>query len=120
MEYEIRDFGANSRFAMLPVVINRPADLSGSEKQIAWAKDILANVEAFWSERGGLYALRLPEGVDLADPRMEAALDGWAAKIQSQFDAFFAHGDAKFFIDRLKGFNGNYKQERLQTIITAR
>ena len=50
---------------------------------------------------------------------MESALDGWTAKIQNQFDAFFAHTDAKHYIDRLKGFNGNWRKEALQNIITA-
>ena len=119
MKYEIRDFGSNNRFAMLPISINRPAVLSGSEKQVAWANDILDSVTAFWLESDSLYGLKLPQGVDTTDPRMESALDGWTAKIQNQFDAFFAHTDAKHYIDRLKGFNGNWRKEALQNIITA-
>lgn len=120
MKYEIRDFGGKNRFAMLPIAINRPEHLSGSEKQVSWANDILDSVAAFWAEANNLYALRLPEGVDVADPRLESALDGWTAKFQSQFDAFFAHTDAKYYIERLKGFNGNWGKDRLQIIITTR
>lgn len=118
MKYEIRIINENNIFALLPVSISRP-NLEGSEKQIAWAADLLNTFEKHIGARNNCHALRLPKGIDINDPRMESALDAHAAKIQEAYNAFFANKKAAFYIDKLKNITEQSDTDRLQAIITA-
>lgn len=116
MKYEIRIINENNIFAMLPVSITRP-NLEGSEKQIAWADNILNTFEKHIATRNNCHALRLPKGIDINDPRMESALDAHAQNIQAQYNTFFTNKKAAFYIDKLKNINEQTDTDRLQAII---
>lgn len=117
MKYEIKKYDENNAFAMLPVVINRQ-ELSGSEKQVEWANDLINVVISKLAENNNCHGLRLPKGINIDDPRIEIALDKHAENIRAKYSLFFGYIDAKYYIEKLKGITGNTSIDIIQAIIT--
>lgn len=61
---EIKKHSEKTIVAVLPINYNRPATLVGSEKQIAYANDLLDLVLSILKSTGSAHYMKLPEGID--------------------------------------------------------
>lgn len=118
MKYEIRVVNDLNKFAMIPVNIKKPV-LTGSEKQIAWANDLIDTALLRIQRNDGCHAQRLAKNIDIDDPRMESELDALGERIQAKYDAFFAHTAASFYIDKLRYITENTGTDVIQARITV-
>lgn len=116
---EIKKHSEKNIVAVLPINYNRPATLVGSEKQIAYANDLLDLVLSILKSTNNAHYMKLPEGIDTEDPRMQPALENWQKIYQEKYDAFFAHKEAWFYIDKLKNFSGNANSSAIQLRMTT-
>lgn len=82
MKIEIRHINENNIFAMLPVKINR-CSLTGSEKQVAWANDLLDEVVKKIALNNNCHAHRLNKNaayIDFNAAEQQAALRDFTKK----------------------------------------
>lgn len=121
MKYEVRKINDNNVFVLIPIDIKR-CDLTGSEKQIAWANALIDTVIRKRAETDGCHVQRLRKGasgMDWESPEAQMSIDALATKLQDKYDNFFAHASAAYYIDKLKYIKSSTDIERIQATIVG-